>query len=260
MKALLIVAALAGVAHADKDEAWYQGKYGRNRIIHISVVGAAALTYAASETFLKPHLASLQCDWCAVDSLDERVRNAVVWKDTHTAVLLSNLDGYVAAPVFALGMTLAGSLTSDDPSWATVIDDGVPVLETVMLSEVFDQTMKFGFSRQRPYAHFNPPLMAGLDDNVSFFSGHSVLVFGLATSAGLIAHRRHYWTEPYIWIGGGILAVTTAYLRMAADEHYLSDIVTGATIGTLSGIFIPKLMDRFKVVPTTSGAAVVGSF
>lgn len=259
MKALVVLIALASAAHADP-EAWYQGKYGRNRVIHTSVVLAAGTAYALSETVFKPRLASLQCDWCAVDSLDERVRNAVVWKNTHTALVLSNLDGYVAAPLFSLGMTVAGSLTSDDPSWATVIDDTIPVLETVMLSEVFDQAFKFGVARQRPYAHFHPPMTPDLDDNVSFFSGHSVLVFGLVTSAGLIAHRRHYWTEPYIWIGGGLLAVTTAYLRMAADEHYLTDILTGATIGTVSGIFIPKLMDRFKVVPTTSGAAVVGQF
>ncbi len=259
MKALLVICALASVAHAD-GEAWYQGKYARNRIIHMSIVVAAGGAYIATETFLKPHLAQLQCNWCAVDSVDESVRNALVWRNTNSAKLLSNLDGYVAAPLFSLGMTLAGSLTSDDPSWARVIDDGIPVLETVLLAEVFDQGIKFSVGRQRPYAHFNPPATPDLEDNVSFFSAHSALVFGLATSAVVIAHRRHYWTEPYIWIGGGVLALSTVYFRMAADQHYLSDIATGATIGIVSGIFVPKLMDRYEVVPTSNGAAVAGQF
>jgi membrane-associated phospholipid phosphatase len=249
---------LAGSAQA---EPWYRGEHGHNRVVHVSITFAGAALYASSESFLKPYLAPATCRWCAVDSLDASVRNAVVWSDPHRAVVLSNIDGYVVAPIFAVGLTMLGSLTSDDPSRARVIDDGVPVLETVALSEIVDQTFKFVVARQRPYAHFRPPATAGLDDNVSFFSGHSVLVFGVATSAGVIAHKRHSWTEPYIWIGGGALAVSTAYLRMAADEHYLTDVLTGAAVGVGSGLLVPKLMDRsIEVVPTGRGVAVAGTF
>lgn len=253
-----VVASLASPTQA---EPWYRGEHGHNRVVHVTITAAAAAAYTLSETVLKPSLASPTCKWCSVDSLDANVRNAVVWQHRSTAVVLSNIDGYLLAPAFVIGMTSVGAWTANDSSTARVIDDTIPVLETVMLSELVDQAAKFSFARQRPYAHFTPPATQDIDDNVSFFSGHSVLVFGLTTSAGVIAHRRHSWTEPYIWIGGGVLAVSTAYLRMAGDEHYLTDIATGATVGVASGLLVPKLMERsIQVVPTGRGVAVAGTF
>jgi membrane-associated phospholipid phosphatase len=258
VKALAIVLALASAANA---EPWYRGKYGNRRILHISITVGGAGLYALSETVFKPQLTSSSGRWSSVDSLDQTVRNDVVWKNTALAGKLSNYSGYIATPLYTLGLTVAGSLTSDDPDWTRVLDDGVPVMETIVLAELVDQAAKFAFARQRPYAHYSPPLIPGIDDNVSFFSGHTTLVFGLATSAGMVAHRRRYWTEPYIWIGGGVLAASTAYLRMAADEHYLSDVVTGAAVGITAGLLVPKMsIYEVEVVPTGRGAAIAGTF
>jgi len=257
MRALVVVALLASTAHA---EPWYRGKYGHNRVVNLSLTVGAGAIYALSEGPFKSSLAPSTCRWCSVDSLDANIRNSIVWSDPHKAVTLSNLDGYVATPVFALALSAAGSLTSDDTSWARVIDDGLPVLESVALSQVPAQIVKFSVGRQRPYAHFNPTT-PDLDDNVSFFSAHSALVCALVTSSGSIAHRRGYWTEPYIWAGGGLLAASTMYFRMAGDKHYFTDILTGATVGTAAGLLVPHLMDRgVTLAPARDGVAVVGTF
>jgi membrane-associated phospholipid phosphatase len=257
MRALVVLALLASNAHA---EPWYRGRYGRQRAVHLSITAGAGVAYALSEGPFKSALAPAQCRWCSVDSVDAHIRNSIVWKDAQTAVVLSNVDGYVATPLAVLGLSLAGSLTSDDTSWARVIDDGLPVLESVALSQVPAQIVKFSVGRQRPYAHFNPTT-PDLDDNVSFFSAHSALVCALVTSSGSIAHRRGYWTEPYIWAGGGVLALSTMYFRMAGDKHYFTDILTGASVGTAAGLLVPRLMDRgLTVAPARDGVAVVGRF
>lgn len=257
MKSLAIVALLATAAHA---EPWYEGKYGKNRVTHVSITVASGALYLTSE-LLKPHLASLTCRWCVPDSLDASARDAVRWQHPSTAVTLSNLDGYVVVPAFAIGVTLAESLTSEDPTTARAIDDLVPVLESAGLAQLLVQPVKFAVARARPYAYYTPPAQAGYDDNVSFFSGHSTLVFSLVTSAGVIAHRRHYKTEPYIWIGGGVLAASTAYLRMAGDKHYLTDVLTGSAVGVAAGLTVPMMMPReITVTPTTNGMAIAGRF
>src|SRR5262249_25323863 len=190
------------------------------------------------------------------------VRNAVVWSHPSTAVTLSTLTGYYAAPVLGYGLIGFASLTSPNRGWGQLMDDLIPVLETVALSQVGTNIVKFTVGRQRPYAHFaTMPRGFDDDDNLSFFSGHSALTFGIATSAGLVAHWRHYNVAPVIWGVGYSLAAVTAYFRMAGDKHYLSDVVTGSTVGVVSGLLIPRLMERDVAgVPTGSGATILGRF
>lgn len=105
-------------------------------------------------------------------------------------------------------------------------------------------------------------LVLGLSaGNVSFSSGHSALGLAITASAGVICHWRNYWTEPYVWGTGIALSVTTEYLRIAADKHYLSDEITGGLIGLAGGVVIPRLMRRdMAITPVPGGAAVVGQF
>jgi hypothetical protein len=60
------------------------------------------------------------------------------------------------------------------------------------------------------------------------------------------------------------LATATAYLRIAADKHYLSDVVAGAALGAIGGMLIPvatgSLPRGVDVVPTGNGVAVAGRF
>ena len=251
-RAIVIVALLAGTAHA---EPWYRGKYGHNRVVHTSLTAIGGVVYFSSETFLKPYLGSVTCRWCTPDSLDASVRNALVWHDTALANELSDVTGYVAAPIVGFGLVLLGESHHD---WAQVIDDTMPIFESVVVSELALEVVKFIALRERPFAYFG----AGAhqpEDNLSFMSGHAELTFGIATSAGLIAHRNGYWTEPYIWVAGMTLAATTSYLRIAADKHYFTDVVGGSVVGVIAALTVPSLMERPAiVVPTGNGLAITG--
>lgn len=237
---------------------WYRGEYGTNRVIHLGVSAGLGVAYLLSETVLKPTFAPAECRWCAPPAFDTSVRNALVWHDTSRANLFSTLDAYVLAPVVGFGFLIA---SESDASWSRLIDDTLPVAETIAISQSITQLIKFSVGRQRPYAHFGSATTTTTDDNMSFLSGHSVLGFSITASAGLICHWRGYWAEPYVWASGIVLSLSTEYFRISADKHYLSDVVAGGLLGIASGLIVPQLMRRdIKIVPVTNGAALAGTF
>ena len=258
LASILTLGAIAAPAHADD---WWKGPRGRTRILHGAIAATAGVAYLTSE-IEKGNLAPDHCRWCNPPAFDVSVRNALVWNDRGRAVTLSSVTGYVVTPALGYGLLGLASLTRPDASFGQLLDDLVPVLETVAISQVGTNIVKFTVGRQRPYAHFaTSPFEADADDNLSFFSGHSALTFAIATSAGLVAHWRHYRLAPVILSATLPLAAATAYFRIAGDKHYLSDVVTGSTVGVLSGLTIPRLMEHdVAVVPTPGGAAVVGIF
>ncbi|MGD8861930.1 MAG: phosphatase PAP2 family protein [Myxococcales bacterium] len=81
----------------------------------------------------------------------------------------------------------------------------------------------------------------------SFFSGHTASSF---TGAGLVC-AHHQNLRLYGGGAGDIAACATALgaaaavgtLRVVADRHHLSDVVTGATVGLLSGYLLPNLLN-----------------
>ena len=254
-----IVALLAGTAVADKAHVpWYRGKYGTNRVLHLSITGGVGLLWLTSDLVVKDSLTG-DCRWCDPPGFDASARDVLVWSNTERAHLLSNLNAYVLAPVLALGLLV---LSDHDASPTRLIDDLLPIVETVVITQVFMQAVKIAVSRQRPYAHYGTPgIPSSSGDNLSFPSGHSSLGFALTTSAGLVAHWRGYWTEPYIWSIGIASSLTTEYLRIGADRHYLSDVLVGGFVGIGAGLLVPRLMRRdLAIVPVSNGAAVVGQF
>jgi hypothetical protein len=145
------------------------------------------------------------------------------------------------------------------------------------------------FSRERPYGRdCGSDLDAELDECIhrgryrSFFSGHTELSFA---SAGVLCshHMQHRVfgndTHDAIACGAGFtLAAATGMLRMIADQHYVTDVATGAAVGTLSGLGLPWLLHygplarvqkaaasvhptlTLSLVPAPGGLGVGGSF
>jgi membrane-associated phospholipid phosphatase len=52
---------------------------------------------------------------------------------------------------------------------------------------------------------------------------------------------------------GGALATGTAYLRIAADRHWLSDVIVGMLTGVAVGIAVPLLFHPTST-PVTGAA------
>ena len=247
---------------------WYSGRRGHHRVLHLTASLVGGVGYIVSETALKPYLAPSTCRWCNPTSYDITVRNALRWHDPAPAVTLSNVYGFVVAPVVGLGLTMLASSGYRGDHLGRWLDDAIPVIEAGVLSGVVNQIVKFSVGEQRPFVHFGDPNRPHqLDDDVSFYSGHTTLAFALATSAGLVAHLRHYRLEPVVWAAGYTIAATTGYFRMAGDEHYLTDVVVAAAVGTGIGLLVPlgfhaRVLSGHDVAvtPTGNGVAVVGTF
>ena len=253
VRSFSIVCLLA--AHASA-EPWYRGEHGANRVVHLSLTAVGLGIYPLTAA-VEPAFAST-CRWCSgPNAVDASVRNALVWTSDHElAASTSDVTAYVLAPGVGISLVLAGTL--QQPGWAAVIDDVVPVFETFMVTEYATKAIKVATARARPDVHFFGA--SDGDDYLSFPSGHTSGAFAFATSAGWIAHARDYRSEPYIWAGGLTLAVLSGYLRIAADRHYLTDVLGGATLGVAAGLTVPLLMRRrdVAVVVTSQSATVAG--
>lgn len=237
---------------------WYEGKAGHKRLLHIGVAVGFGLTYVGLSAF-GTSLAPKTCRWCEPPSFDRSVRNSLVWNNTARADLFSSIDAYILAPLVGFGLLYAADHSA---GWARLMDDIIPVAETIAITQTVVLAIKYAVGRQRPDAHFDDTgRPATKQDNQSFPSGHSSLGFSITAAAGLICHWRHYWTEPYVWGAGIALSLSTEYLRMGADKHYLTDVVAGGALGVAGGLLIPRLMRQDIVIaPINNGVAVAGSF
>ena len=76
----------------------------------------------------------------------------------------------------------------------------------------------------------------GNDDYRSFPSGHSTAAFAFASI--ISAETSHWWPDSR-WIVGPIMygaATLTGVSRIYNNQHWASDVLAGAAIGTLTGI------------------------
>jgi membrane-associated phospholipid phosphatase len=116
----------------------------------------------------------------------------------------------------------------------------------------------------RPYA-YNPEVpmdrrTRGGAKN-SFFAGHVALV-GTSTFFTAKVFADYHPDSRIKWVFysiAGIATGTTGYLRIKAGEHFLTDVMIGTAVGTLSGLLVPhfhkvkNVNSRIGVTPYFGG-------
>jgi membrane-associated phospholipid phosphatase len=149
------------------------------------------------------------------------------------------------------------------------------------------QGVTAGFaSRERPYGrNCGGSLNPRLDDCESskryrsFFSGHTALSFAGA-GVSCSHHMRHrVFGDAAPDVVACAVAFTSAgvvgTMRVVGDQHYATDVLMGAAVGTLSGLGVPWLLHygplarvdaarapavRLTLVPMANGLGVGGKF
>ena len=89
----------------------------------------------------------------------------------------------------------------------------------------------------------NPPQEEESKWNKSFPSGHTTLAFASASFTSYVFGKYYpdsKWRIP-VSLSLYTLATTTALLRVSSGNHFLTDVLAGALIGTLCGLTIPML-------------------
>ncbi len=208
-----------------------------------------ALSLWLGSELAKPALAPEACRWCRSNGFDESVRDAWKWENPEPARRASNWITVGALPV-GLAAVL-GVIAARDHAAKHLPEDLLLISEAVALSGLTNQAIKFLAGRERPFVHALPEDEKArtdhpADNNLSFYSGHTSLAFSMAVSAGTVATMRGYRGARYVWAVGLPLALLSGYLRIAADRHYLSDVVVGAALGTAFGALTPWLMHRVR--------------
>ena len=127
--------------------------------------------------------------------------------------------------------------------------DAAVLLETFAVTMMVSNLTKFSVRRLRPFAYgTDGTSLSQTGDNtfLSFFSGHTSITFSMATAYSFLFSKRHPrspWVLP-VWLGTHMMAAATAYLRVHAGKHFWSDVLVGATVGSLIGYLVPFLHTR----------------
>ena len=220
------------------------------------ILGASGLLWIGSEALLKGQLVPKTCRWCdrtvegtdTLNGMDRWGRGLAAetpegrkhW-DTW-----SNISGFALLPVGVLGTQfLLGSASGAPPRY--LAQDATIVVESVVVSALVNQVVKFSVGRERPFVHVLPEDQKLLtehpnDNNLSFYSGHTSMAFALVTAAGTVSELRGYKNRWVIWAVGLPAAASVGLMRMGADRHYLTDVLVGAAAGSLFGVGMPLLL------------------
>jgi membrane-associated phospholipid phosphatase len=210
-------------------------------------------------------IAPKACHWCESNGFDDAARKALRWENLRAADGLSNVGGFVLMPLVGVSSSLLGA--SQTGRFSDFGVDMLVITQAMSISMVLNQGVKLAFARQRPFVHANeddPSRSPNPEDNVSFYSGHTTFAFSLATATGTVASMRRYRHAPWIWGCGLAMASAVGYLRIAADKHYLTDVLVGAVAGSAGGIALPYFLhgpkDAVTVAPLPGGLAITGAF
>jgi len=208
-----------------------------------ALTAGAAVLWLSSE-LAKGSLAPSSCRFCGENRLDAGARDLLVWGYGDQAGRASDVLAFAVVPAGIVAHQLLAARAAGDAGEG--LTDLLIVAEAAALTMDLNQLVKFSVGRQRPFVHHgnfrDPDRAADPDDNLSFYSGHTALSFSIAAAAGTVSDLRGYRSAPWVWGAGMTLAAAVGYLRIASDRHYLTDVLTGAALGTAAGIALPRLL------------------
>lgn len=223
------------------------------------IIGSASAISIGNLIF-QDDLAPERCRFCGTNALDAWTRRELVLADEQPPRLTSDALTFLALPAaVAAHQLLAGRVGTDLTAGA---QDLLFITEAVTSALALTQAVKLAVGRQRPFVRYGnyeePDRRPETDDNLSFFSGHSALAFSMAAAAGTVSSLRGYRSAPWVWAIGMTVATAVGYTRIAADQHYLTDVLVGAAVGAGIGVGMPLWLHGREDRPAAAGARSAG--
>ncbi len=172
--------------------------------------GLAAAATTASTTFEEDFRRAMQRSRGRVGDVLERVG---FWYGTPWLTVPASLLTYGAGAAF----------DSDG-----VRDTGLMMIDVMLLVGLVQQPLRMVAGRARPETgeeHFSFQPFTLANDRASFLSGHAWIAFGISN---VVARQIDQgWAYAALFSLAGI----TAWSRLYADKHWLSDVLAGSLLG-----------------------------
>jgi membrane-associated phospholipid phosphatase len=159
-------------------------------------------------------------------------------KILHTSATVFRLLGDPGSIITASGIYFVGRFDNQ----RRTEDLGLHTVESIVLADMVTGTLKFTAGRARPYAsmdnaaNFQPFRGFKSDDYRSFPSGHTTSAFAFAAA---VSSETERWWPRTRWVIGPIVyggAALTGMSRIYNRQHWASDVMAGAAIGTFVGV------------------------
>ena len=114
----------------------------------------------------------------------------------------------------------------------------IEVFGSLAIATVTTQLLKRIVNRPRPYESYSDIYPDIYESGKSFPSGHTTTAFSTAASLTLITKKWWVALPAFAW------ATSVGYSRMYLGQHYPSDVIMGAAVGTASAFASQWIMKK----------------
>ncbi len=145
--------------------------------------------------------------------------NSAVWKN------LSNTSKYVSVGV-PVGYFVAGLIHNNKD----LKQKAAYTAATILLNTATTTLLKNVVKRERPYHTYTGIFPNKIESDYAFPSGHTSSAFATATSLAITTKKWYVAVPAFAW------SASVGYSRMYLGQHYPSDVIMGALVGSSSAI------------------------
>lgn len=136
-------------------------------------------------------------------------------------------------------------IPSGKEEWFT---EGVMYAEVLLITNGIKELAKLCVNRNRPYMYYDSDSWPEKDVDEgdyanSFLSGHTAVAFASASFTSYTFSKyfpSSRWKYPVAGISYG-LACSTSVLRILSGNHFMTDVLAGAALGSAVGFLVPYL-------------------
>ena len=187
-------------------------------------------------------------------------------EDTIDRVRFTGNALFALEPPLWLGLELADIGFHNPKAFFT---DFAILPETLAWSGATDEIFRRSVHRPRPYVYANndagAPLFAARrvegEAAFSYYSGHTAQMFAFSVVLAYTWSTRHphsAWRYP-VWIGLLTMSTLEGVLRVWSGDHYPSDVLVGAMMGSAFGVLVPMIHRKWTKDPVLSSLSLVPS-
>ena len=161
-------------------------------------------------------------------SLDESARDDLHGKSRTPEATSSESGANTQSDLAIAGLIATSSGLSVFNHSSEALAEAMTILHTFAITNFTTTAMKYAVHRRRPKAYSFPGEVSTTGDHsLSFPSGHSANAFAAATAFSLLNPESHWAVRSSFFLLAGFVG----YARIAADKHFLTDVIVGAGVG-----------------------------